>query len=329
MSASNEQSEAKKAPADGKAPADKKVRKGPKVLGTVILLVVAAAAVCYGAVWWAGTVSYVETDDAAIDGRQVKLSSKMLGRINEIRAEEGDKVQAGQVLAVLDDKDLRAQEAQALASLNYAKENLALAEVNLGKAEDDYGRSKELFSASAATKESFDHAQKALDVAKAQGTLAQASVETSSAQLGVIEAQLLNVRVSTPIDGTVEKVSLNPGDLAQPGQAILSVNKLDSVWIIANFEETKIGRIRAGAPVQITVDAYKGRDFRGRVDMIRAGIVPSAFQIGEFTKTTQRVPVKISFQALPEGAILLPGMSVEVKVSTGIELPKILQFLQP
>jgi len=176
--------------------------------------------------------------------------------------------------------------------------------------------------------ENFDHAQKALDVSKAQYTLAQASVDTSAAQLGVLEAQLLNVSISTPIDGTVEKVSLNPGDLAQPGQTILSVNNLGSVWVIANFEETKIGRIRVGAPVKITVDAYGGRVFEGKVEMIRAGIVPSAFQIGEFTKTTQRVPVRISFRSLPEAAALLPGMSVEVKVRTTAALPGFAQGLQ-
>jgi membrane fusion protein, multidrug efflux system len=317
-----------KAAADAKgATANKKIRKAPKALGSVILIVVALAALGYGAVWWANSVAYVETDDAAIDGRQVKLSSKMLGRIAEIKAEEGDKVKSGQVLAVLDDKDLRAQEAQAIASLNYAKENLALAKVNLDKSEEDYGRTNKLYAAGAATKEANDHAQRALDAAQAQYTLADASVETSSAQLGVIEAQILNVKISTPIDGTVEKVSLNAGDLAQPGQTIVSVNNLDSIWVIANFEETKIGRIHAGAPVKVTVDAYGGEVFQARVDMIRAGIVPSAFQIGEFTKTTQRVPVKISFQALPEGVTLLPGMSVEVKVRTSAVLPDFAQRL--
>lgn len=316
MSANKEQASKKG------VPADKKIRKGPKVMGSVILIAVVIAALCYGVVWWTDSVAYVGTDDAAIDGRQVKLSAKTLGRISEIKAAEGDKVLSGQVLAILDDKDLRAQEAQALASLHYAQENLALAKVNLDKSEEDFGRIRNLYAGSAATKENYDHAQKALDVSKAQYTLAQASVETSTAQLGVIEAQLMNLRISTPIDGTVEKISLNPGDLVQPGQTILSVNNLDSVWVTANLEETKIGRIQVGAPVQITVDAYGKRVFQGKVDMIRAGIVPSAFQIGEFTKTTQRVPMKISFLSRPEGIVLLPGMSVEVKVRTTAQVPE-------
>jgi RND family efflux transporter MFP subunit len=304
------------------APTTKKIRKGPRVLGTIIIVLVVIVAAFYGATWWIGSVAYVSTDDAAIDGRQVKLSSKMMGRISRIMATEGDRVAAGQVLALLEDKDLRAQETQAVASLNYAKQNLSLAKVNLDKSQDDADRMGKLYAAGATTRENNDHAQSALQVAKAQYTLSDASVETSTAQLGVLETQILNVSISTPIDGTVEKVTLNPGDVAQPGQTILSVNNLDALWVIANFEETKIGKIRNGAPVTITVDAYSGRVFKGKVDMIRAGIVPSAFQIGDFTKTTQRVPVKISFTSPLDGIILLPGMSVEVKVRTPAELPE-------
>jgi RND family efflux transporter MFP subunit len=318
MSTNNEMAAGNRTP----APGAKKVRKGPRVLGTIIIVLVVIAGACYGASWWIDSVAYVSTDDAAIDGRQVKLSSRIMGRISTIMAVEGDTVAEGQVLAVLEDKDLRAQEAQAVASLNYAKQNLSLARVNLDKSQDDADRMSRLYAAGATTRENNEHAQSALQVAKAQYTLSDASVETSTAQIGVLETQILNVSVSTPIDGTVEKVTLNPGDVVQPGQTILSVNNLRTLWVIANFEETKIGRIRSGAPVTITVDAYSGRKFEGKVDMIRAGIVPSAFQIGEFSKTTQRVPVKISFTSPLDGIVLLPGMSVEVKVRTPAELPE-------
>jgi membrane fusion protein (multidrug efflux system) len=137
----------------------------------------------------------------------------------------------------------------------------------------------------------------------------------------VIEAQLLNVRIDSPIDGTVDKVTLNAGDLAQPGQTILSVNNLDSIWITANYEETKVGRIRPGARVLVSVDAYPDRAFEGKVELIHAGAQPSAFQVGDFTKTTQRVPVKIDLSSPLDGATLVPGMSVEVKVRTDAVLP--------
>jgi membrane fusion protein, multidrug efflux system len=112
----------------------------------------------------------------------------------------------------------------------------------------------------------------------------------------------------------IAKQSLMQGDVVQPGQTIFTVNDLVNIWVTAHFEETKISRIRVGAPVQITVDAYNTHPFLGRVSLIGTGIVSPPFSIGEFTKTTQRVPIKILFDAIPESAVLLPGMSVEVKV---------------
>jgi membrane fusion protein, multidrug efflux system len=316
-----------KADAKG-SPADKKVRKGPKILGRIIILAMAVAAACYGAWFWVDSVAYVSTDDAAVDGRQVKLSSKMMGRIAEIKAAEGGKVKAGSVLVVLEDKDLRAQETQAAASVAYARQNLEVARIALDRSQEDFDRASKLYAAAATTKESYDHAKKALDAAQAQFSLAQASTDTSSAQLGVIETQLLNARVSAPIDGTVEKISLFPGDLAQPGQTILSINNLDSIWVTANLEETKIGRIGVGTKVKMTVDAYRGRVVEGHVEMIRPGIVPSAFQIGEFTKTTQRIPVKIAIDSPLEGLSLVPGMSVVAKFRTSAVLPAFAEKLE-
>jgi membrane fusion protein, multidrug efflux system len=303
------------------APADKKIRKGPKVLGRIILIVAVIGALGYGAFWWIDSVAYVSTDDAAIDGRQVKLSSKMLGRISAVNAVEGEQVKAGQELIVLEVKDLKAQEAQAAASLAYAKQNLVVSKIGLDRSQDDFDRISKLYAGGATTKENYEHAKQTLDSSQAQYTLAAASVDTAVAQLGVIEAQLLNARISSPIDGTVEKISLNPGDLAQPGQTILSVNNLGSIWVTANYEETKVGRIRVGAPVLIDVDAYPGRIFKGKVELIHAGTLPASFQIGDFTKTTQRVPVRIDLTSPMDGATLVPGMSVEVKVRTDALLP--------
>lgn len=257
--------------AAGAAP-KKQIRKGPKLAGTVILVVVALGAIIGGSLWAINTIGYVGTDDAAIDGKQVKLSSRMLGRISSILATEGQQVKQGDVLVTLDATDLHAQEAQA----------------------------------------------------QAQYTLAQTQVDTAIAQLGVIKAQLLNTSLSTPISGTVDKISMVNGDVVQPGQAILSVNNLDDIWVTANLEETKIGKITVGSEVTMTIDAFGGRVFHGTVELIRAGIVAPAFQIGDFTKTTQRVPIKIRFTDPIDGIKLLPGMSVVVKIRTTASLPAFL-----
>jgi membrane fusion protein (multidrug efflux system) len=292
----------------------KKGRRGPIVVGAIVLVLVVGAGLTFGRSWLIDYLTYVSTDDAAIDGNHVNISAKMLGRIQAMNVAEGSQVQPGQLLVSLDDTDLRAQEAQAAASLEYAKQNLLLVKVNLDKAQDDFNRSSALYKTGTTTKELYDHAGKALDTASAQYAIAQAQVDTSNAQLGVIETQILNTRLTAPISGVVATKALMPGDVVQPGQTIYSINDLSNMWVTANFEETKISRIRLGAPVLITVDAYSAHAFTGKVSLIGAGILAPPFSIGDFTKTTQRVPIKILFDTRPESMVLLPGMSVEVKV---------------
>ncbi|MGQ9632404.1 MAG: HlyD family secretion protein [bacterium] len=288
-------------------------RKKPVLIGGVTLIVLITAGLSYS-VYWLISRDYISTDNASIDCDRVNVSAKMVGRIKNLLVAEGDNVEVGQLLVQLDDTDLRAQEALATASLNYAKQNLILAKVNLDKARDDFQRAQSLFNVGAIAKEQYDHAVRALDSANAQYSMAQAQIDTANAQLGVIETQLLNTRITAPISGVIAKQSAMLGDVVQPGQAIFSIYDLSNVWVTANFEETKFRMIRLDAPAEISVDAYPNHRFKGRVVRLGAGIVTPPFSIGEFTKTTQKIPVKISFDQIPDSMLILPGMSVEVKI---------------
>jgi len=111
---------------------------------------------------------FVSTDDAYVDGNRVSVSTKILGRIDQLNADEGDTVREGQILVRLDDSDLRAQEAQTKAALGFAKENIEVSKVNLDKAQTDFKRSDAQFRQSIIPKEDFDHAQNELEAAKAR-----------------------------------------------------------------------------------------------------------------------------------------------------------------
>lgn len=296
-------------------PRKKDDRKKPVLLGSVILIVLLAVGVAAGLYWLNDTLRFVSTDDAAIETEHVTVSSKVLGRIKTLTVTERDQVKAGQVLVELDPADLKAQEKQALASLKYAKQNMVLSKVNLDRTQDDFQRTKSLFAKAVVTREQYNHALKSLETARAQYSIAQTQVETSQAQLGILETQAQNTKITAPISGVIAKKSFMPGDVIQPGQAIYTINDLGDIWVTANFEETKISKIRIGAPVQVFIDAYPGKPFAGKVTRISAGIVAPPFSIGEFTKTTQRIPVKIEFDRNPTNLVLLPGMSVEVKIS--------------
>lgn len=295
-------------------------RKGKIVIPVLLVVIVGAIALWR---WYLGVKDYVTTDDAYVDGNRVTVSARILGRITMLAADEGTTVREGMVLVRLDDHDLRAQELQGQAALRLAGENANLARVNLARAQDDYARAARQYRDEIIPKEQFDHAQNELEAARTRQAIATAQVATSRAQLQVIETQLLNTVVEAPMNGIVSKRWALPGDVVQPAQPILSVYNLDSVWVTANLEETKIATLQLGDPVTIDVDAYPDAGFQGRLIQLgtntaaQFSLIPPNNAAGNFTKVTQRVPVKISIapaEGLKHPMPLLPGMSVEVSI---------------
>ena len=129
--------------------------------------------------------------------------------------------------------------------------------------------------------------------------------------------------VKAPVRGVVSKKSVNPGQVIQPGQPLLALVQTDDVWITANFKETQLDKMRPGQRVVVSVDAYDGRKFQGKVDSISAAtgarfsLLPPENATGNFVKVVQRVPVKIVLdQGQDPEHLLRPGMSVTPTVYT-------------
>ena len=291
----------------------------------IIPAIIAVFILTVAAVYWylnfEGTVS---TDDAYVDGNRVTVSSKYLGRIAQLMVDEGAVVKKDDVLVRLDVSDLSAQERQARASLEYAKQNAELAKVNLEKAEEDFTRAQTQFNSAIISKEQFDHDMKAYEAAKAQSAIAAAQVDTAKAQLGVVDTQLTNMVITAPMDGVVSKRWALPGDVVQMAQPILSIYDLEHLWVTANLEETQFSELKLGQKVHIYVDSYGGKKFDGKIIQLGSNtagqfsLIPPNNASGNFTKVTQRIPIKISVEY--EGSskkgepVLVPGMSVEVKL---------------
>ncbi len=294
------------------------------ILPMLILILACGAIAVY---WFVYLRGYVSTDDAYIDSDPVTLSSKILGRISQLTVDEGDSVNSGQLLIQLDDSDLKAQKAQAEANLSLAEQNVPLAEINLQKAQDDFDRSSIQYKDNIISQEQFDHAKKALETARAQSNVARAQVASSRAQIDVIDTQLKNTQIISSINGIVAKKWLMPGDIAQAGQPIFTIYDLENTWVTANFEETKLSLIHPNDVVDVSVDAYPDLHFEGKVILIGAAaasqfsLIPPNNASGNFTKVTQRVPIKISLNKTSlnlgqDKLILLPGMSAEVRIHT-------------
>ena len=163
--------------------------------------------------------------------------------------------------------------------------------------------------------------QAQVPVKEAAAGRAGASVEQAQAELAAAELQLAKTRIVAPLGGTIAKKTVEPGQMVQVGQPLLAIVPLESVWVVANFKETQVGRVRPGQAATILVDTFPDRVFRGRVDSISAGtgsrfsLLPPENASGNWVKVVQRVPVKIvldEYRANPH--LLRAGMSATVTI---------------
>jgi membrane fusion protein (multidrug efflux system) len=158
---------------------------------------------------------------------------------------------------------------------------------------------------------------------RARAEAAQALVAQREAAVKQAELNLEYATVKAPVKGLVSRKSVEPGQVIQPGQPLMTIIPLDEVWITANFKETQLEDMRVGQRVKIDVDAYGGREFNGKVESIAAAtgsrfsLLPPENATGNFVKVVQRVPVKIVLDAGQDPEHLLrPGMSVTPTVYT-------------
>ncbi len=163
-------------------------------------------------------------------------------------------------------------------------------------------------------------------IAMKEAALATADAQVQIAQAAVKQAglNLSYTKILAPMSGRVTKRSVEPGDVIQRGQALTNL-VVDPPWVVANFKETQLGRMRPGAPVRIGIDAYPSLSLKGHVESIQPGsgsrftLLPPENATGNFVKVVQRVPVKIVFDQLDAATmrLLAPGMSADPDVDVG------------
>jgi membrane fusion protein, multidrug efflux system len=155
---------------------------------------------------------------------------------------------------------------------------------------------------------------KQLPVLQSQALQAQAQLEQQRAGLDQAKVNLDRTVITAPVDGYVTQLTAAKGMYAAAGQALMMFVPRD-VWITANFKETQLASLRPGQPVDIAVDAFPNRTFKGHIDSVQAGsgtafsLLPAQNATGNYVKIVQRVPVKIVFDKPPD-VLLGPGMSV-------------------
>ena len=288
--------------------------------------------------------THITTDDAFVDGRIYAVAPKISGTVKAVHVEDNQMVKKGDILVEIAPEDYAARLNEAMSSVNSEKSKLAeyqakvkaakaqleLQEANMRQAEIDIRRAELLYGKGAISKERYEKTKTGYDVTLAevkasreQMRQTESSVASQASAVTAKEARLqteqLNVgytMIYAPADGRITKKNVERGNQVQPGQPLMAVVTLDDVWVVANYKETQLDKIRPGQKVEIKVDTYSGETFKGKVDSIMAG-TGSAFSLfppenatGNYVKVVQRVPVKIVLDRKDMAGILRVGMSV-------------------
>lgn len=296
----------------------------------------------------AGTVASVNVND----NQYVKAGELLL----EIKPEDYE-VRVAQASTTLDaEKSMQSEAAhqieltekeyaEAKFKVASASANIEIEKVNMKKAELDFKRAEKLLKTQAVSQEYYDQAKTIYDTSVARLKAAEeglnqalANTEVKNASVKKVKSSLsarssmvkqreamlqetkLNMsytKIYSPVEGYVTRKSVEVGDQLRPGQPVMTVVPLHDVWIIANYKETQLTRVKAGQKVRIKVDTYPGKVYKGRVDSIMAGtgsvlsMFPPENATGSFVKVVQRIPVKIVLSDMTDPKHpLRAGMSV-------------------
>jgi RND family efflux transporter MFP subunit len=224
-----------------------------------------------------------------------QVSSQMMGNIREIRAQEGDRVQAGQTLAVIDDAQPRAAVDQASAAVAAAEKEVSAADSDLALADSTLKRYQQLFDRKSVSPQEFDEIKARSQSAQARHDMAVAGQAQANAALAQAHTSLGYAEVRALFAGVVTEKKADAGSLAAPGMPLFTLEDTRNYRLEVTVDETNLHVVRTGQSVPVSLDAFAGSEFIGKV----AEIVPAA------DAASRSFLVKI---ALPPDARLASGL---------------------
>jgi len=292
-------------------------------VGLVIILILG-----YRLILYRPSVPVVKVKQVEVQGRvkgpgtvqskvPVAVSGKITGIVEQLSADQGDRVKKGQLLAELDSAELKARVASSRAARHRAQRELgrtqadvAKARANLALAQSNYRRDLEVFKPGYISEAAMDTTKAQLRLAESEQAAAQAQVAAQAAQATQAESEvkaseaLLNyTRILAPMDGLITVRKAEVGSTVSPGAPIFQMVDLDTVWVAAWIDASQIAQLREGQ--QAAIRLRSGRQYQGQVARITK----------EADTVTRELEVNVIFDQLPEPLVV--GEEAEVSIATG------------
>jgi HlyD family secretion protein len=302
-------------------------RRVVAVIGLLLALAVAGFAAWHFFLATPALPPGVVAVSGRIEGDDSAVGPKTAGRIREISVREGDRVKAGDVIAILDDEQIHAREQQAEAELRHAKARLATAEAQLAQAEATHAQAKwdrdaftKLFEKGLIAEQQARQAQNnertqgaAVVAAQRQVGAAQADAERARAALDEAHANRKDLRVLAPFTGTVATRTAEPGEVVIAGTPIITLIDLGRVYLRGFIPEGQIGRVRVDQPARVYLDSAPTTP----IDAVVIRIDPHASFTPENTYfREERVKQVVGVKLLLRGAegFAKPGMPADGEI---------------
>jgi RND family efflux transporter MFP subunit len=264
---------------------------------------------------------------------RVAILAKLPGTLSRVAVEIGDRVRAGQTVAVMDRREIDAQVDAAAAAVNVAHAALESAEATLANAVVEHERSERLLEAGAIPRQRLDETQTGRRAATAQRDLAKANVAQAEAALRRARETQRDTTLTSPIDGVIVERNYDAGSLVGPGdKPVVAVADLRSLKLEAGVSELEAGRLRTGMPARISVQARPNDVFEGRLAAIAPEVDPrnrhftievrttnpGALLSGMYATATIPTERVADVVAVPRDAIITRGgRSIVLKVENG------------
>ena len=317
-------------------------KEKPKGIKRTVTGIVVAAVLVLAGVYIHNEMQYESTDDAYVETTTVNVAPRVSGQIEDVFVTDNQHVKEGDLVAIIDDADYKIKLEQADSSFEKikldqqnAKANQAAAESNIKLAKKDLDRYKNLYEQGAVSKQTYDSAKVNYDNAqagltqanqalfsdKSGKTVADANLRTAKAAKDKAALDLSYTKIYAPQSGTVSSRRVEKGMYVTAGSPLFTLVP-ENVWVVANFKENQLRGMKPGQVVDIKIDTYPNKVFKGKIDSIqrasgaKSSLVPPENAVGSFVKIVQRIPVKIVFTENidPNEYNIVPGMSVVPKV---------------